>query len=182
IFGHNPITVHPLGGCPMGDDADDGVVDDVGRVFDPDGGGGAVHDGLYVADGAVVPTSLGVNPFLTISALAERIADGINARAATRLVPRSTPVVAPRIAALPPGLEWTEEMKGHVTRMVTTARTAADYRAAEALGRQQGGRLEFRLTVLVDDLAAFIADARREADAEGYVDSALFGRRRTVDD
>jgi cholesterol oxidase len=66
-------TAHPLGGCPMGEDGSDGVVDHLGRVFQ--GNGGDVHEGLYVADGSIVRTALGVNPFLTISALSERIAD-----------------------------------------------------------------------------------------------------------
>jgi len=68
------ITAHPLGGCPMGEDYMQGAVDEYGRVFS---GEGSVHEGLYVADGAIVPTALGVNPFLTISALAERIAERI---------------------------------------------------------------------------------------------------------
>jgi len=72
VFFNNLITVHPLGGCPMGDDGASGVVDAAGRVFSDDG---QVHRGLYVADGSVVPTSLGVNPLLTITALAERIAE-----------------------------------------------------------------------------------------------------------
>lgn len=71
VFGAALTTVHPLGGCPMGADAGSGVVDADGRVFDPHSG---VHDGLYVADGAVIPASLGVNPLLTIAALAERMA------------------------------------------------------------------------------------------------------------
>lgn len=66
------ITAHPLGGCPMGDSAQAGLVDEFGQVFQPDG---MKHAGLYVADGSIVPTALGVNPFLTISALCERIAD-----------------------------------------------------------------------------------------------------------
>jgi cholesterol oxidase len=68
---HNLITVHPLGGCPMGQDAQRGAVDDRGRVFSGSTGA-AVHEGLYVVDGAIVPTALGVNPLLTICALAER--------------------------------------------------------------------------------------------------------------
>jgi cholesterol oxidase len=66
------ITAHPLGGCPMGDDYLQGAVDPFGRVF---AGDGSVHKGLYVADGSVVPSALGVNPFMTISALAERSAE-----------------------------------------------------------------------------------------------------------
>jgi cholesterol oxidase len=71
VLHHNLITVHPLGGCPMGEDAERGAVNDRGQVFSGTTGT-AAHRGLYVADGSIVPTSLGVNPLLTISALAER--------------------------------------------------------------------------------------------------------------
>jgi hypothetical protein len=63
------ITAHPLGGCPVGEDYHQGAVDQYGRVFAADG---SVHDGLFVADGSLLPSALGVNPFLTISALTER--------------------------------------------------------------------------------------------------------------
>jgi cholesterol oxidase len=66
------ITAHPLGGCPMGDDYLQGAVDPFGRVYSGDG---SVHPGLYVTDGSVIPSALGVNPFMTISALTERFAE-----------------------------------------------------------------------------------------------------------
>lgn len=64
------ITVHPLGGCSMGRDASDGVVDAYGRVFGV--------PGLYVADGSVLRGAVGANPALTIAALADRTADALS--------------------------------------------------------------------------------------------------------
>lgn len=67
----NLITPHPLGGCVMGTSSADGVVDHSGAVFG--------YPGLYVVDGAMVPTSLGTNPSKTIAALAERSAELVRA-------------------------------------------------------------------------------------------------------
>lgn len=61
------ITPHPLGGCAMAEDAEHGVVNHKGEVFN--------YPGLYVADGAVIPRALGLNPSRTIAALSERMCD-----------------------------------------------------------------------------------------------------------
>ena len=59
-----PTTAHILGGCCMGESAETGVIDAQHRVFG--------YDGLYVIDGSAVSANPGVNPSLTITALAER--------------------------------------------------------------------------------------------------------------
>jgi cholesterol oxidase len=59
-----PTTAHILGGCCMGDSAASGVIDHRHRVYN--------YEGLYVIDGSAVSANVGVNPSLTICALAER--------------------------------------------------------------------------------------------------------------
>jgi enediyne biosynthesis protein E9 len=59
-------AAHPLGGCRMADDPGLGVVDHTGHAFG--------NEGLFCMDSSVIPTSLGVNPSLTISAVSERAA------------------------------------------------------------------------------------------------------------
>ncbi|GAA3165530.1 GMC family oxidoreductase N-terminal domain-containing protein [Streptomyces ramulosus] len=59
-----PLTAHFLGGCPIGEDADHGVIDPYHRLYG--------HPGISVVDGAAVSANLGVNPSLTITAQAER--------------------------------------------------------------------------------------------------------------
>lgn len=178
-LGHNPVTVHPLGGCGMGDAADVGVVDHTGRAFRADG---SLHAGLYVADGAVVPASVGVNPFLTISALAERTADHIG-KAQSKAAPAAGIASVPKIAEPRPGIEFTEKMRGFVTRAVADA-TAAHlprYGDAERVAKVEESPLEFRLTIMADDLDRFIQSKEHLARCEGYVDSKLFGKKRLVE-
>jgi choline dehydrogenase-like flavoprotein len=78
LEGKSIALTHPLGGCRIANNAADGVADEFGRVFDnTKKGDRPFYEGLYLADAAVMPTALGVNPSLTISALALRIADKI---------------------------------------------------------------------------------------------------------
>ncbi len=75
MIGGTPASTHPLGGCGMGADSSDGVVNHKGQVFNaaPGLASHEVHNGLFVCDGSIVPGSLGVNPLLTITALGERM-------------------------------------------------------------------------------------------------------------
>jgi cholesterol oxidase len=64
VLANRATTAHILGGCPIGASAADGVVDVDSRVFG--------YQNLYVVDGSTIPANLGVNPSLTITAMAER--------------------------------------------------------------------------------------------------------------
>lgn len=104
-----PTTAHIIGGCPIGATAEDGVVDPYQRVHG--------YPGLSIADGSIITANLGVNPSLSITAMAERAAalwpnrDEIDPRPQlgapyeriTPVAPRSpvVPVSAPGALRLP---------------------------------------------------------------------------------
>jgi choline dehydrogenase-like flavoprotein len=71
------VVTHPLGGCPIGASSSDGVVNANGQVYNTKAGAQTVNDGLYVADGSIVPGALAVNPTLTIVGMARRVAANI---------------------------------------------------------------------------------------------------------
>ena len=196
------ITVHPLGGAPMGAHPGDGVCDAFGEVFG--------FPGLYIADGAAMPGPVGPNPSLTIAAHADRMATRLLESAPARRgagrsagsVPSSTGAEPAGGAGSPDGavngsaygpdsgrrggswgpssaaadrtsLSFTEDMKGYVTYGET------DPRAGElAEGRRP---LSFRLTITADDVDRFLAEPGHEARAEGWVDAAGHGGRRPVE-
>jgi cholesterol oxidase len=179
-----PITVHPLGGCCMAEDAGAGVVNHEGQVFSEETGT-KVHETLYVCDGAVIPCPLGVNPLLTISALAERMCARLVARHAHARhidytpIARATPVEpAPSRSpealrfteTLRPGLQLTEKMSGHFRV------TAAGGGPGAPRGRERHP-LEFTLTIISDDLERMLTDSCHTAKLAGTVTSERLSRR-----
>ena len=95
-----PMTAHILGGATIGDSPGTGVVDAYHRVYG--------HPGLHVVDGSAVPANLGVNPSLTITALAERATslwpnkDESDSRPPLGAEYRRMDPIAPRSPAVPP--------------------------------------------------------------------------------
>jgi cholesterol oxidase len=165
------ITVHPLGGCPMGRSESEGVVDPQGQVWG--------HPGLFVADGSVMPGPVGPNPSLTIAALADRFADAI-VESGEKGRPAREPSAAPAEPRrprerAPVAVSFTEEMKGFV------AFGENDYEEGFRAGRESGTALMFHLTITADDIDAFIADPEREARAEGFVRCDALGGERPVE-
>ena len=66
------VITHPLGGCPIGDTHEQGVVNEFGQVFDASKPAGSMQllDGLYIVDGSAIPGALAANPTMTIAAQA----------------------------------------------------------------------------------------------------------------
>jgi cholesterol oxidase len=167
------ITVHPVGGAPMGRDPGVGVCDPHGQVFG--------YPGLYIADGAVMPGPVGANPSLTIAALADRMctrllekrsattatgADPVRAASAAAGGERSAPTCRPDGTSL----SFTEEMRGSCAPGVSNGRPGA-------AGQAHQEPLAFRLTITADDVERFLDDPEHSARAEGWIDAASFGGR-----
>ncbi|MGE0174885.1 MAG: GMC family oxidoreductase [Oligoflexales bacterium] len=70
-------TVHPLGGCSMGANKDTGVVSPWGEVFG--------NKNLFVIDGSIIPSALGVNPSLTIGAVADMLSSRLGTELSNRM-------------------------------------------------------------------------------------------------
>ncbi|MGH8573409.1 MAG: GMC oxidoreductase, partial [Gammaproteobacteria bacterium] len=157
VLGNRLVTVHPLGGCVMAENAEQGVVNHKGQAFaGPEGSD--VYEGLYVSDGAVIPRSIGVNPLLTISALAERCC-ALLARDRGWTIDYtlpSTPRALPTPRAL--GIQFTETMKGYVSTEATH-----DYDSAAHRGDEAGSPFSFTLTIAIEDLERMLADPAYEA-------------------
>jgi choline dehydrogenase-like flavoprotein len=85
-------VAHPLGGCRMAESADLGVVDHRCEVFG--------YEGLFCMDSSAIPTSLGVNPSLTISAVSERAAEQLVQRGADLGLPTPPPGFKPGTPAV----------------------------------------------------------------------------------
>jgi cholesterol oxidase len=173
LMGKNLITVHPLGGCVMGHDRTSGVVNHKCQVFDthPEAGIDAVHHGLYVCDGSVIPRPLGVNPLLTITALAER-AMILLARDLNWTFSADANVAAPLLIAAPEGrdrldpagVSFTERMAGYISPAVTMPHETAARR-----GKDLGTSLSFTVTVLVDNVDHFVDDKEHRGRIIGSV-------------
>ncbi len=157
------ITVHPLGGCVIGDSADKAVCNHKGQVF-AGTSGTDVHEGLYVADGSTIPCALGVNPLLTISALAERNAE-LLARDRNWTIDwtESTvgilPIDQPKI-----GIRFTETMHGFFQ-----PGEKESYEKGAVEGKEHDNRFRFLLTIQTDDLDHMLNSPDHESICVGTI-------------
>ena len=156
------ISVHPLGGCGMAEEASQGVTNHRGQVFSGQAGA-QVHPGLYVADGSVMPMSLGVNPLLTISAVAERSVALLAEERGWTIdynLHKQPTRNRKRLARPALGISFTERMAGFFT-MAADGAAGLDLAAAARTGEALGAPLHFVLTLQSDDLEATLADPKR---------------------
>jgi cholesterol oxidase len=154
---HGLMTVHPLGGCRMAESAEEGVVDHRCQVF-AGAEGDEVHEGLYVCDGAIIPRPVGVNPLLSISALAERCC-ALLAEQRGWKIPYELPSRPARASGpAPVGIRFTETMRGFFSTSVTD-----DFEAAHRQGLLEGSPFEFTVTITADDLQATLTGSTHSA-------------------
>ena len=171
LLRHSLITVHPLGGCIMGEDAGGGVVNHKCQVFSAENGTD-VYDSLYVADGAVIPTSLAINPLLTISAVAER-ACALMAEDRGWNIDYSLPS-KPRKPPEPPtlGIRFTETMRGFFSTDFESDDKIETFKAAAKLGKAAGSEMMFTLTIESDDLDTLVDSPQHKAAIFGTLEAS----------
>lgn len=162
LLGYDLITVHPLGGCCMADDASQGVTDDTGNVFFGDTGN-QTHPGLYVLDGSIIPRPLGTNPLFTISALAERACKIILQRMGRTLSYNFLQQPAKYYPAVKV-VQFTETMRGFFSREEKN-----DFENGYRLGGQHCSPFLFTLTIQTGDIAQFAADSEHKGYMAGTV-------------
>lgn len=100
------LSVHPLGGCPIGETSEKGVVNARGQVFSANGDDPEdIWDGLYVSDGAILPGPVGTNPFLTIAALSFCLGRQLREKKAGKALSwaRQFPALEEAYRDIPPG-------------------------------------------------------------------------------
>lgn len=158
LAGREILSVHPLGGCVMADDATTGVVNDTGEVFSGTNGD-ATHRGLHVLDGAVLSRPVDTNPSLTISAITERAVESICAARSWSLDLSPNAEQRPWVDELrgegkpdaerrsqAPGVSFTERMSGGFSRGADT------YEEGAKAGKRSRTGLSFTVTIDIDDL------------------------------
>ncbi|MEP6636786.1 MAG: GMC oxidoreductase [Acidobacteriota bacterium] len=156
FLGQDLITVHPLGGCVMANSADTGVVNHAGQVFSGPTGKD-VYKTLYVSDGSVIPRSLGVNPLLTISALAERCCALMTAERGWKIDYELTPHQRVTESTTSVGIRFTESTRGYFSS--TTVGDEDDaYQKGFDHGRADSSPIEIAFTISSDNLERTIAE------------------------
>ncbi|KAL2126285.1 hypothetical protein VTI74DRAFT_1264 [Chaetomium olivicolor] len=190
LLGKQEITVHPMGGARISPDGTGrhGVTNHMGQVFK--GEGTEVHEGLVVCDASNLPAALGVNPFATITALAERSVElaareqrisidygtkngildlfgnpkfPVTTNEQDESIDRLANVIAKATDSAKSGVEFTEVMSG----FIHAGGEVEDFEDAAKMARSQGEAAHFFLTVKSWDVSELVNSSLHPANLTG---------------